>query len=149
MKILFGSKDGGEESRVYMYGVESKRIGSVLLLRFEDGSREAYHTHAFNAVSWVLRGALTEEVVVAKVKKFGLGPDKWFHFAETVEQKTLRPSLAPVRTPRERFHKVSSWGRSWVLSLRGPWAKTWTDFDYSHVFTRPKTLTWGRKVVES
>ena len=59
MKILWGDKDGGSESRVWVWGLESKLFGSILLMCFRKGSREAYHTHAFNAISWVLRGWLT------------------------------------------------------------------------------------------
>ena len=46
------SKDGGPDSTVWMYGIEVKWLFSILLLRFEDGSRDAYHSHAFDCVSW-------------------------------------------------------------------------------------------------
>ncbi len=62
MKILWGSKDGGPESNVRMWGIESKHFGSVLLLSFAEGSREAFHAHAFSAVSWLLSGCLIEQV---------------------------------------------------------------------------------------
>ena len=36
-------------------------IFSIALLKFEGISREAYHTHAFGAISWLLKGMLVEE----------------------------------------------------------------------------------------
>lgn len=103
-------KDGGQESRVWGYWlIELKQLFSIVLLRFEDGSREAYHSHAFNAISWVLRGKLVE-----------------FHIDGRVEVHT--PSLRPIITTRDTFHMVESRGRTWVFSLRGPWADTWREY---------------------
>lgn len=130
-RLLWGAKDGGPESRVYVWGIENKRLGSLLLLRFDEGSREAYHSHAFEARSLVMSGCLFEyipledgklEVLVHEAPKF-------------------------VYTPRERFHRVVSHGTSWVLSARGPWFATWKDLDLATGVT--STLTHGRKVVET
>ncbi len=121
---LFG-KDGGPQSRVWGYFFELKRLFSVVLLRFEHGTREAYHSHAFNSVSWVLKGCLVEK-----------------HLDGTA--KLHKPSLWPVVTRRSTFHKVRSQGRSWVLSFRGPWAKTWQEWIPGKGFV---TLTNGRRVV--
>jgi len=128
MKILLGAKDGGPESRVRVWGIESKRWGSALLLKFERGSREAYHTHAFNSVSWVLSGGLLEKFV------FGAKPIKYL------------PSLRPVRTYRTTFHMVEGIAATtWVLSFRGRWLNRWREY-------LPKTrsaivLTHGRKEI--
>lgn len=123
MKILSVSKDGGPFSRVWAYWlVEAKRLLSVALLRFEDGSRDAYHTHAFNSISWVLTGALREE-----------HKDGHTNF--------YLPDWRPVVTTRDTNHKVTSIGRSWVLTVRGPWVDAWEETDANGV-TR---LTHGRK----
>lgn len=127
MRILFYGKDGGRESTVWgLWLVEIKRLFSIVLLRFEHGSREAYHNHAFDCVSWVLRGRLVE---------FNLGGDI----------KVYRPSWRPVRTYRDTFHKVHSDGRTWVLSIRGPWAPTWRE--YLPCEARFVTLGDGRREV--
>lgn len=61
MKILKYGKDGGPESTVWGYWlIEWKPVFSVALLCFENGSREAYHSHAFDSVSWLLKGQLVE-----------------------------------------------------------------------------------------
>lgn len=127
MKILYKGKDGGPESKVTGYWLfESKRFGSIVLLCFDKGSREAYHTHAFNAISWVLKGELLE------------------HSKGQGRVTTYTPSVKPIFTARECFHRVFGMAdKTWVLSFRGPWLPKWFEF-------RPKQnvtvmLTHGRK----
>jgi hypothetical protein len=123
MRFLTLSKDGGPESTVWAYTlIEWKAAFSVVLLRFEDGSRDAYHSHAFNAVSWVLSGVLKENVAPMR--------GKHVHW-ETCHTHTA--SIRPIVTRRSTMHKVVSVGRTWVLSVRGVGART---------------LTHGRRVVE-
>jgi hypothetical protein len=131
MKWFFKGKDGGPESNVTGYWfIECKSAFSIVLLCFYKGSREAFHSHAFNALSWVLLGHLAEFV----------------HGEPYGHSHDLKPSFKPVYTPRERFHKVYGIGeKTWVLSFRGPWVNTWKEF-------LPKlkqyvTLTHGRRVL--
>ena len=52
MKVLYKGKDGGNLSTVTGYWlIECKNLFSIVLLKFEGESREAYHTHAFGAIS--------------------------------------------------------------------------------------------------
>lgn len=134
MKIFHKSKDGGKESNVTGYWlIESKSLFSIVLLRFDKGSREAFHNHAFNAVSWVLSGSLTEFWKVDKKRVIVLGMD---------------PSIVPVYTSRERMHQVHGTAdTTWVLSFRGPWSKTWKE--YLPKEDKEITLTNGRvEVIE-
>lgn len=111
MKILEIDKDGGEESNAWAYWlIEWKTVFSIALLRFSGKSRECFHTHAFNAVSWVLRGELREEFI-----------------NPSIAGNTYRPSWKPIITERDTFHKVSSDGDSWALTFRGPWSETWKE----------------------
>lgn len=127
MKLLSKGKDGGPESTVTGYWLtEIKRLFSVVLLRFSNGSRDEYHSHAFNSVSWLLRGRLKEEML-----------DGSFVIH--------RPSWRPIITRRSTFHRVVSSGRTWVFSLRGPWSKFWKE--YSPVTDEFYTLTEHREVV--
>lgn len=58
MKIFRKMKDGGGDSTVTGYFlIEIKSLFSVVLLRFDGESRDAYHEHAFNCVSWLLAAA--------------------------------------------------------------------------------------------
>lgn len=128
MKFLTTCKDGGPESRVWAHVlVEIKSAGSIILLRFEDGSREAYHSHAFNCFSWVLSGCLLEQ----------------FRPQSSRARRYHLPGWLPFITRRTDFHKVSSIGRTWVLTFRGPWSDTWQE----EVDGRTITLTHGRKEI--
>ena len=130
MKLCFWGKDGGNESTVWGFWlVEMKSWFSVALLKFVGESREAFHTHAFNSVSWVLKGQLTE------LEFYGEQPN------------TYRPSLLPIITRRTTMHKVNSAGTTWVLTFRGPWAKTW--IEYRPLEKRHVILGHGRTEIAS
>lgn len=126
MKFLSRAKDGGPESTVTGYWlVELKKLFSVVLLKFEDGSRDAYHGHAFDSINWVLSGEVEEH-------EFLKG------------SRSHRPSWLPVVTSRDDVHKVVSRGTTWVLSLRGPWVDKWKEWVPGRGLV---TLTHGRKEV--
>lgn len=133
MKYLFKSKDGGSESNVTGYWlIESKSLFSVVLLRFDEGSREAYHNHAFTSISWVLSGMLHERVFVD---------------TNSIDKpRMLHPSIKPVLTYKNTMHKVFGMAKySWVISFRGPWNSTWKEYFASS--NKFETLTHGRKVL--
>lgn len=127
-------KDGGPASKVTGYWlIEWKRFFSVALLRFDDGSAEHFHNHAFNSISWLLSGRLKEEHLADGSYLY----HNWF--------QNHRPGLKPVITKRSTFHRVFSNGTTWVLTFRGPWAKFWNQ--YSPKDKSYTTLTNGRKRV--
>lgn len=128
MKLLYVAKDGGPESNVTGYWlIEWKKYFSIVLLRFSEGTREAFHSHAFNAVSWVLYGKLAEI-------------DRFTNEVVFMEG----PSIEPIYTPREKFHRVYGMAKStWVLSFRGPWVDRWQEYFAKNGTT--VNLTHGRK----
>jgi len=123
--LFFKAKDGGEHSTVTGYWlIESKKLFSICLLHFDGASREAFHSHAFNSIAWVLKGKLIENMLDGSVK---------IHEA----------SWKPFKITREDFHKVDSEkGSTWVLNLRGPWFKSW--YEYLPLEERFRVLTRGR-----
>lgn len=128
----WGSKDGGPESHVWAYGLEVKWLCSVLVMRFEDGSRDAYHDHAFDAVSWVVnREGRLQEYLYGSER-----PDPECDYTRTA---------VPIVTPSSRLHRVVSVGRTWVLTFRGPWARTWREVTPEGA----RVLTHGRKQVNA
>jgi len=126
MKFFKHAKDGGPQSTVDGWWlVEIKGLFSIALLRFRGPSRFAYHEHAFNSVNWLLRGQLVERYRGSRIARV--------HNA----------SLIPIVTRRDHFHMVDSVATSWVLSFRGPWAKTWREYIPG---VGMRTLTDGREV---
>jgi hypothetical protein len=127
MKLFSIGKDGGPESTVTGYWLaEMKSLFSAVLLRFSDGSRDSYHSHAFHSVNWVIRGRVVEHHLDGR---------KVIH----------APSWRPVVTRRSTFHRVVSEGTTWVLSLRGPWSRYWQEYDPNEDVLI--NLTHGRKEV--
>lgn len=127
MKLLSSGKDGGAESTVSGFWlIESKKLLSIAYLKFANGSRDAYHSHAFNSISWLLSGELQEE-----------------HMNGTIV--VYKPSLKPIITKRDTFHKVVSVGTSRAITFRGPWTNIWREWLPQQ--TRYRTLMNGRKEV--
>lgn len=128
MKLFSRSKDGGPKSRVWGYFLaEIKSLFSIAILHFKDGSREAYHSHAFNSISWVLWGKLTESVINEEQTQG--------------YSKVYTPSLFPIITKRSTLHRVTSRKNTWVITFRGPWSRTWKEIDETGELI---TLTHGR-----
>ena len=132
MKFMKWDKDGGPDSTVdALYVVEIKPLFSIVLLRFGNGSREAYHSHAFNCWSWVLNGRLIERHMNGRTNALPMTPlQRIFGFG----------------TYRDTFHKVTSIGTTWVFSLRGPWLPNW--MEYLETERRMRTLKQGRVETE-
>lgn len=127
-KFFISRADGGSESGVRGFWlIEWKSLFSIVLLRFSPGSRrEVYHSHAFAAVTWWLRGDATEEHADGRAMRW-------------------RPSLLPKWTPRSTCHRIRPARTTWALSLRGPWRRTWLEHDARR--RKVTHLTSGRRVV--
>lgn len=126
MRILSKNKDGGLESNATAYWlIEWKLLFSIALLKFEGKSRECFHTHAFNSISWLLKGKLKEEFLCVYM-----------------DTKVYKPSILPIITTKNIFHKVSSQGTSWVITFRGPWNSKWKE---NNISEGTYELTNGRK----
>lgn len=137
MKLFRKAKDGGPKSTVTGYWlIEWKRLFSIVLLKFEDGSRDEYHSHAFNSWNWVLRGKVVEHCIQEIPSFTGDLNAQWY------KRQEYEPSVKPVVTRRNRFHRVISRGTTWVFSIRGPWSKTWREYDPAT--DKFSTLTHGR-----
>lgn len=128
-RFFYKKFDGGKDSGVTGYFlIEWKKFFSIGLLHFKEGSRENYHAHAFSAISWFIKGQVTEFHLDGRTKGF-------------------TASFKPKFTPRSCFHKIFAYTSTWCLTFRGPWNDTWKEF-------RPKeqefvTLTHGRNIVKS
>lgn len=127
MKFLHLAKDGGKDSTVSGFWlVEIKKLFSIAFLVFHGESREAFHTHAFNSISWLLKGQLWENFLDGKGHPYF-------------------PSWRPIVTTRDTFHKVDSVGNSYIVTFRGPWIDYWQE--WLPLENRAVLLTHGRKEV--
>lgn len=121
-------KDGGQESPVHAYFlIEIKGLFSIALLKFNKGGREAYHKHAFNALTWFLKGNLIEEDV-------------------NREYYVYNRSFIPKFTPKNKNHRVKALEDSWCLTVRGKWDDTWTEYNES--LDETTTFTHGRLILK-
>src|SRR5687768_18405183 len=102
MRFFSKSPDGGKNSGVTGYFlVEIKPLFSIVLLKFSRGSREAFHEHAFNALTIWLKGSVEECHMDGRRLRFKAGDVKY--------------------TPRTCFHKIIGITDAWAISFRGPW----------------------------
>jgi hypothetical protein len=87
-RVFYKKPDGGKDSGVTAYFlIEWKILFSIGVLRFKKGTREAYHNHAFNALTWWLKGKVTEEKINGEKKDF----EK--HFKSFVNRLVLNESF--------------------------------------------------------
>lgn len=124
MRLFSKASDGGTNSGVTgFFLIEWKPVFSIVILRFAKGTREAYHSHAFNAVTLWLWGSVREH-----------------HLGDPDDYKIFGTGDLKL-TPRNAFHKIDAIETTWALSIRGPWADYWQeDRNGQRV-----TLTHGRK----
>jgi hypothetical protein len=116
MRFISKCKDGGPESPVDAYTlVEIKGLFSIILLKFNEGRREAFHSHAFNAYTWFISGDLKEE--------------RLFLESNTRAFSQYHRSLLPKYTSRDNLHRVSATKDSWCFTIRGPWVKRWEEYE--------------------
>ena len=124
-RFFYTKPDGGKNSGVTAYFlIEWKVLFSIGILHFKEGTREAYHNHAFSALTWWLKGKVTE------IKLEGT-------------EKDFDPSFKPKYTSRDNFHKVKALKDTFALTFRGPWKDTWKEYRKDKYVT----LTHGRKEI--
>jgi len=127
MKLFTKSHDGGKDSGVTGYFlIEWKNVFSIVLLNFKNKYRENYHSHAFNAYTWWLKGIAYEYIY---------GKEGF---------KTWNPSIFPKYTSKEHIHKICVEKNVWAISFRGPWNKRWQEVNSKGEVI---TLTHGRKII--
>jgi hypothetical protein len=125
IRLFFSKSDGGKDSGVTGYWlIEWKKVFSVVLLKFEPNHRENYHSHAFNAITWWIKGE-AEELLADGTSL------KW------------KPSIWPKWTPKSTTHKYQPLTKVYAISLRGPWENKWNEVKPDGTSI---TLTHGRVI---
>lgn len=124
MKIFTKRHDGGLDSGVTGYWlIECKSLFSIVLLRFLPSTKEAYHSHAFNAITWWIKGTATEEF-----------PNK--------PSIIWKPSFRWKVTPKTNIHRYRVEKPAWAISIRGPWETYWKEVQENKtvVFTKHRQI---------
>lgn len=127
------AKDGGPNSPVdAFYIIEIKSLFSIMLLRFGEGVREAFHSHAFNAWTfWISNSPIEERLMDGGLVVSNIY-DKW----------------SWKYTSRSIIHRYILGARNWALTFRGPWKKTWQEARYTLNGWEITTLkTPGREII--
>lgn len=126
-RFFYVKPDGGKSSGVTAFFlIEWKALFSIGILHFKKGTREAYHNHAFNALTWWLKGGVTEIMLDGR-------------------EKVFKPSFKPKYTSKDCFHKVKSHEDSYALTFRSNWKNTWEEVRGN----KNITLTHGRKEIKT
>lgn len=110
---------------------EWKPIGGIIINVFNTTDQNRFHTHAFPAVSLMLRGTYEEDVMDLET------PGHPVH--------TKHTSLGFRFIPRQYCHKIRKSSKNAVsITFEGPWKAIWAEyFDNGRV----KEYTWGREVI--
>ena len=106
-RLFYVKPDGGKDSGVTAYFlIEWKVLFSIGFLHFKKGSKRVYYNREFGALSWWLKGEVTEKKIDNTYRKY-------------------KPSLKPKYTSRNDFHKIFAHTTAWCFTLRGPWNNLW------------------------
>lgn len=106
---------------------EFKPLGGIIINVFNTDTQNRFHSHAFWAFSWMVRGWYNEEVIEGN----------------QIISKIVKPCFRFI--PRNYIHKIQQSSKNAVsITFEGPWHSTWNEyFDDGRI----KTYTWGRKVL--
>lgn len=107
--------------------IEIKYLGGIIVNIFNTRNQDRFHSHAFNAWSWMIKGHYYEDVIVDG--------------KEIVTKKIEKSRYIP----RNHIHKITkSSHNAMSITFEGPWESVWNEyFDDGRI----KTYSWGRKVI--
>lgn len=110
---------------------EHKYLFSIIVYHWKTIKQNRFHSHAFPAVAFLLRGEYEEEV----------------YSRGNIIKKTVNQWLKPRWLPRNYTHRIlAAKPKTWTVVFTGPWIKHWYEyFDDTKTWVK---YAWGRKVVE-
>lgn len=115
MKIVCMKKkriDLGDQSVTEITILEYKKWFSIKLFNFHksEGVQDRFHTHAFNAYSFLIKGDYTEEILESgKIVK------------------TLRSRSKLLFIPKNSYHRITRSNGCITLLVTGPWGDTFKE----------------------
>jgi hypothetical protein len=113
--IVFWKKkdiNNGEQNVTELTILEWKKLFSIKLFHFHKttGDQDRFHTHSFNAVSFLLKGNYIEEVIVGK---------------KVLPLPRNRSKILYI--PKGEFHRITKSDGCRTLLITGPWEPEWTE----------------------
>lgn len=105
---------------------EIKYLGGVIINCFNTENQDRFHSHAFHALSWMIRGYYYEDVIIND---------------RIVSKKIVKSRFIP----KNYVHKITKSSVNAIsVTFEGPWGPNWSEyFDNGRI----KTYAWGRKIV--
>lgn len=116
----------GEQAVSEITVLEWKRFFSIKLFHFHptEGKQDRFHTHAFNALSVLLTGDYTEEVV-----------------SPSGEVKSLpRSRKRFLWIPADQYHRITKSNGCRTLLITGPWGEEFKELRRSELY--PNESRW-------
>jgi len=110
---------------------EWKYLFSIIIYQWKTIKQNRFHSHAFPAWAFLLRGQYEEEVYTDK----------------GIEKRVVNQWMKPRWLPRNYTHRIlQAAPKTWTIIFVGPWHDFWYEwFEEENVWVK---YTWGRKVVE-
>ena len=133
IKFLTSKKVALGKGNVTQYTlIECKELFSVIFYRWNTIDQVRFHTHAFNAYAFLLRGYYEEKIIVD---------------GEIIE-KTVNQWLKPRFLAKNYCHSIGyAKPQTMTLVITGAWQDTWQEY-----FPDTKkwvTYSWGRNKIDS
>lgn len=107
--------------------VELKFIGGIILNIFNTTTQDRFHTHAFPALSFMLKGFYNENIL---------------HPNGKIEKRKIIPGIRYI--PTYCNHQILDSSRNAIsITIMGPWGYSWSETNAEKLNTR--IYTWGRR----
>lgn len=122
----------GEQAVTELTILEWKRFFSIKLFDFHPttGKQDRFHTHAFNALSILLSGDYTEEVV-----KYG-----------TAVHQLKRSRKRFLYIPANEYHRITKSNGCRTLLITGPWGNAFRELRYLCDSSRVGDTWWSEHI---
>ena len=110
---------------------ENKKFGGIWIYNWKTIEQNRFHTHAFSAYAFLLKGSYIEEVI-----KDG-----------KIIKKEVNQWMKPRYLPRNYCHRIlEAKPKTWTIVFFSKWINHWWEY-----FNDSKTWVkygWGRKIIK-
>jgi len=109
---------------------ESKHLFSIILYNWKTIEQNRFHTHAFSAIAFLLKGGYVEEKIIDR----------------KIVINNVNNKFIPRYLPKNYCHRIlKAEPKTWTIIFVGPWIKYW--YEYFQDSKKWIRYTWGRKKI--